>query len=116
LFYFSFSIGGSTSPKRHLFLFFVVDMIHWPVILVLDHPVAIGKPEEVFALLVSVGFYVLWVILSELSLIFSGLLICEWGEYFRLLNFSVLEELVESRLPDWDDLLDNVPKNSLGEW
>lgn len=91
-------------------------MIHWPVVLVLDHSVTIGESEEVLTLCVSMGFDVLWVIFSELSLVSSSLLILEWGEYFGSFDLSVYEELVKGRLSDGDDLLDNVPEDSLGEW
>lgn len=98
-----------------IFSFFDVDVVHGSVTFVLDHSVAGGDSEEglilrslewldVFGLKRKLGKGVLFV-----------LFVLEVVESFFLINFSVVEEEIECRLADWDDLLENVPEDAFGE-
>jgi hypothetical protein len=113
--YVRISTFSEACPPLALFLLLFVDVVDWSVVLLLDNSVAESETEDGLASVVVEWLDVLWLVLSHLGSLLLGFLAWELSEHFGLLDLLVLQELVQGRLSDWDDLLDHVPEDTLGE-
>lgn len=95
---------------------FHIDVVYSSVANVLNDSVACSNSEECFFLVVCpwlhVGRLDRQLGHNFLLLLFIFELIKELG----LLKFSVLEEQVKGRLTEWNNVLNDVPKNTFREW
>ena len=84
-------------------------MIHWSVTGVLNHSVTGSNSEECFSLSILPWLHIFWLDCQLGLYLFLLLNILELIENNLLFNFSVLEEHIECGLPDWHDMLKNIP-------
>jgi len=86
------------------------------VVHILHDSVAKGESEEFLTISVGERLDVIGLGFSHFGALGFLLVVGKMSENGVLLDLLVLEEKVEGGLSDWDDLLHNVPEDSLGEW
>ena len=92
-----------------------VNVINRSITLVLNHSVAGGYPEVAVTVLRIQWLHLVWLDGQFGRHLILFFLICEMVERLFLFDLSECKEQIQSRLPQGNDMLKNIPKDTFRE-